>query len=359
MADMFDYLSWRGDIPFSAMGPNPVDSLILSTLIYIDFGAAVPHTPHAQISLEDAAIAVLADPDAPNKVRVDQDLELLAAAAATERFRNIGLSFYRDVFIPEEDTQFAAMTFFLGDGSAYLIFRGTDNTLVGWKEDFNMTFLDHIPAQKLASEYLRELAAAFSGPLHLAGHSKGGNLAFYAAAMGGESIQDRVCDICNLDGPGFMSHVIEHPGYRRILPRVHTYMPQSSIFGMLLEHLEPHTVIQARAVGLLQHDPYNWEVYGPGFIPDEPSADSLFMERTLTVWLAGMNMDQRNEFFDAFFGLLMTDNTINTKDMLRPQTLLAYARNLITNETIRTLLITELENLIHSAKLATGGKNHE
>ena len=304
-------------------------------------------------------MTVLADPDAPRKVRVDKDLELLAAAAASERFGNIRLTFYRDIFIPKEDTQFAAITCLLDDGSACAIYRGTDNTLVGWKEDFNMTFLDHIPAQQLAAEYLRELASVFMGTLHLAGHSKGGNLAVYAAAMVDESTQARITEVCNLDGPGFMAHIIEHPGYQRILPRIHTYMPQSSIFGMLLEHPEPHTIIKGHAVGLLQHDPYNWDVLGAGFIPDEPTADSLFLERTLTSWLAGMDTEERNEFFDAVFGLLMTDNTINLRDMLRPQTLLAYARNLKSNESVRNLLVTELENLIQSAKLVTGGKSHE
>ena len=358
MADMFDYLVWRGDVPFSAVGPNPVDGLILSTLSYIDFGAAVPHTPYSRVSLEQAAATFLADPDAPRKVRVDRDLELLAAAAGSERFHRISLTFYRDVFIPKEDTQFAAVTFCLDDGSYFLAFRGTDNTLVGWKEDFNMTFLDHIPAQQLAAEYIREIAELSTGPLHLAGHSKGGNLAVYAAAMCGNAIQDRIPDVSNLDGPGFMAHIIESPGYQRILPKIRTYMPQSSVFGLLLEHAEPHTIIKARQLGLLQHDPYNWEVLGSDFIPDEATPDSLFLERTLASWLASMDMEQRNEFFDALFGLLMTDNTIDVRDMLRPQTLLAYLRNLITNQPMRNVLSTELEKLIHSAKQVTGGTNH-
>lgn len=359
MADMFDYLVWRGDVPFSAMGPNPVDELILSTLVYIDFGAAVPHTPYSRTPLKDAALRVLADPDAPRKVRVDRDLELLAAAAATARFGQLSLTFYRDVFIPEEDTQFAAMTFCLDDGSAFLAFRGTDNTLVGWKEDFNMTFLDHIPAQRLAAEYIREFASISTAPLHVAGHSKGGNLAVYAAAMCGDKIQDRILNVRNLDGPGFMEHIIAHPGYQRILPKIHTYLPRSSIFGLLLEHGEPHTIIKARQLGLLQHDPYNWEVLGPGFIPDEAAPDSIFLERTLKSWLEAMDMEERNEFFDALFGLLMTEGTIDVRDMLRPHTLLSYLRKLKDNQPVRNLLSAELDKLIQSAIQVTGGTTHE
>ena len=359
MADMFDYLTWRGDIPFSAVGPNPVDCLILSTLAYIDFRCAAPHTPYSRIPLEKAAVMLLADPLAPQKVRVDRDLELLAAAAATERFRHLGIGFCQDVFDPQADTQFAAMTFWLDDGTAVLAFRGTDNTLVGWKEDFNMTFLDHIPAQSLALEYVREFASVTDLPMRLGGHSKGGNLAVYAAAMAEDAVQDRILSVSNLDGPGFMDHIIAAPGYQRILPKIRTYVPQSSICGLLLEHEEARTVIQSSQLGLLQHDPYSWGVLGSDFVPDEQKPDSLFLDRTLRSWLAAMTMEERNAFFDAVFGLLMTDNTRDIREILRPQTLLAYVRSLKSNSNVRSLLTTELEKLLHSAKQVTGGKNNE
>ena len=359
LADMFDYLTWRGDIPFSAMGPNPVDGLILSNLSYINFSAATPHTPYSRVSLEQAAMLLLADRDAAKRVRVDHDLELLAAAAASERFRTVELGFYRDILIPEEDTQFAAMAFYLGDGSAYLVYRGTDYTLVGWKEDFNMTFLDHIPAQGLAVSYIEEFASLFTGPLHLGGHSKGGNLAIYAAAMADEAIQERIVDVVNYDGPGFMEHILRHPGYERMVPKIRSYLPQSSVFGMMLEREEPHTIIKSRQIGLLQHEPYSWEILGAGFVPDTLKPDSLILDRALKSWLAKMSHEERSTFFDAVFGLLMTDNTIDIRDILRPHTLRAYARNLKSNDSVRALLSAELEKLIQSAKTVTGGTNNE
>lgn len=359
MADMFDYLTWRGDVPFSAMGPNPVDGLIFSTLAYVNFSAAAPHTPYSRVPLERAIMILLADAAVTKKIRLERDLELLAAVAASERFKSVEIGFYRDIFIPEEDTQFAAMTFFLNDGSTYIAFRGTDYTLVGWKEDFNMSFLDHIPAQRLAAAYLQEFASVCSGPIHVGGHSKGGNLAIYAAAMVDPNIQDRIIDVCNFDGPGFMKQVLDHPGYDRIVPKCRTYLPQSSFFGMMLEREEPHTIIKSRQIGLLQHEPYSWEIMGANFIPDTLNPDSLRINRTLKAWLAGMSNEERNEFFDAVFGLLMTDNTANVWDMLRPQTLLAYLRNLKSNEPMRNLLTTEMEKLIQSAKQVTGGMNNE
>ena len=281
MADMFDYLTWRGDIPFSQVPPGPVDSLIFCTLSYIEFNGIAPETPYQWITLEQAAAKLLVDPLAPKKVRVEKDLELLAVAASCPRFQKVGLCFYRDIFIREEDTQFAAMTFYLDDGSAFLAFRGTDKTLVGWREDFNMTFLDSIPAQRLAKQYVLEFSAASRAPIHLGGHSKGGNLAIYAAAKVPDAVQDQILGVYNHDGPGFTEKILTESGYLNIVPKIHTYVPQSSVFGMLLEREEPHTIIRSRAIGLLQHDPYTWEMMGGGFIEEAKfTADSRFLDRT-------------------------------------------------------------------------------
>ena len=351
MADMFDYLAWRGDIRFSQMGLNPVDSLIFSTLSYIMFKDVAPESPHQRVTLEDAALAMLADPDNLKKVRVKEDLDLLAAAASTERFRKIGLSCYQDVFIPEEDTQFAAMTFYLDDGSACLTFRGTDNTLVGWKEDFNMTFLESIPAQRLAVRYLNNFAAASTAPMHLAGHSKGGNLAIYAAAKADADVQRRIVRIYNHDGPGFAEKMMTDPRYLNIVPKIRTYVPRGSVFGMLLEHEEPHTIIASRQIGLLQHDPYSWEVMGGSFVVEtELSADSRFLDRTFKTWLAGMTIEERNEFFDTVFDLLMVDDTSHPLDILRPQNIRSYIQNLKSDRNIRRIIASELANLIRSAR---------
>ena len=171
MEDMLDYLSWRGDILFSQLPPNPVDALIFSSLSYIRFQDIVPDSPSRRITLEDAALMLLDEPEPQSRCRVKADLELLFAASRSPRFGRAGLSFYQDVFIPEEDTQFAAVTFYLEDGSAFLAFRGTDSTLVGWKEDFNMTFQESIPAQRLATEYIKVFASVSDAPMRLGGHS--------------------------------------------------------------------------------------------------------------------------------------------------------------------------------------------
>ena len=353
MADMFDYLLWRGDLPFSHVPPGPVDALIFTALCYIQFDGIVPTTPEQGISLEDATAAFLKDPKSTQKIRVDQDLDLLAAVTISPRFRHTRLSFYRSIFIPEQDTQFCAMTWHLDDGSAFLSFRGTDYTLVGWKEDFNMAFLESVPAQRLALEYVQEFAAAHVVPLYLGGHSKGGNLAIYAAAKCEPAIQDRMVQVYNHDGPGFMDHFLRDPGYHRILPKIRSYLPQSSVFGLLLGHEEPHTIIRSRQMSLLQHDLYNWEIEGNGFqVVDDFTPDSRFIDRTFKIWLDGMSPAERGAFVETLFRLLMSEEVPRPLDILRPKNLRTYFMNLKSDAHARSLIAMELSNLIRSAKSA-------
>ena len=351
MADMLDYLAWRGDIEFPQMPVNPVDALIFSTLSYIQFEDIVPDNPMQCISLEEAAAGLFSLSAPQDRARVKKDLELLDAVAKSARFDNIKMSFYRSILIPEEDTQFAAVTFFLEDGSAYIAFRGTDNTLTGWKEDFNMTFQSSIPAQRLALEYVQEFAAAHPIPIWMGGHSKGGNLAVYAAAKCGDLLQKRIVEVHNQDGPGFSEDMMRDTGYWNILPKLRSYVPQSSVIGMLLEHEEPYTIIKSSQIGLMQHDPYTWMIMGANFLPvEELTADSRFLDHTFKNWLAGMSIEDRSKFFDTVFELLESTGAEHTGEIIRPQNVRAYFKTLQTNENMRNILASELANLALSAR---------
>lgn len=350
MADMFDYLKWRGDILFSQVPLNDVDSLIFSSLAYVQYNDIITEDKMQFVPLREAARILLALPDAQSRCRVPNDLLLLKAAAETERFGRVGLCAYQDILNPEEETQFAAITFMLEDGTAFLAFRGTDSTLVGWKEDFNMTFQESIPAQRLAKEYVQRFASVTKAPLRLGGHSKGGNLAVYAGAKCGESIQDRILDVYNHDGPGFTQAMMTDPGYLRIVPRVKTLVPQSSIFGMLLDHQEAYTIIRSNQVGIMQHDPYSWEVMGSHFIlVEELTANSKFLDRTFRTWLAGLTPQERNTFFDSVFDVVMTENTGNAKDLLKPQAMFQVLRNLQSDEERRNIISSVLNELMNAA----------
>ena len=212
MTNILDYIRWRGDLSFEQDPPNAIDSLIFSYLVYIRFPEELLADPKREVLLSQVEEALSALPDVRERANAHQ-LELLHEAAESRRFGKTFLVQFQNQFIPEEDTQFAAAAFLLDDGSLMVSFRGTDNTLVGWKEDFNMCFQEAVPAQRLAVEYVRELYEAYGRPMHLCGHSKGGNLAVYAAAKSPAMIRGVIRQVYNNDGPGFMEGMLSDQGY--------------------------------------------------------------------------------------------------------------------------------------------------
>jgi len=351
MATMFDYLKWRGDLTFTQDPPNAVDALIFSTLSYISYGGMVEADPKTPVFLRDAAEAFFALPDHEERIRVKNDLELLHEAAKTVRFGYTRLTDYRDLLIPEQETQFAAMTFHLDDGTAFLAFRGTDNTLVGWKEDFNMSFQQTVPAQRMALQYVREIAGEYDVPLRLGGHSKGGNLAVFGAARSSPMIQRQILEVYNHDGPGFTKYMMGDPGYLAIVPKIKTFIPESSVIGMLLEHEEPYSVIKSKTVSLLQHDPYSWEVMGKSFVTmQEISEESRFVDATIKEWFAEMTNQERGRLVDVMFTLLGTGGVENTLEIFHPKNIRNYLKTLSADENMRRVLSSEFQSLIEAAR---------
>lgn len=353
MDDLFEYLKWRGDLPFSQVPPTPVDALILSELSYLGFDGIVPDSPTHTVPLPEAAAQFLALPEKEQVCRVRLDVKLLKACAETLRFGKTEITFFRNLFIPEEETQFAAISFLLDDGTAFLSFRGTDYSLVGWKEDFNMSFADSIPAQREALRYTREFAAAFPLLMRLGGHSKGGNVAVYAAAKAEQAIQTRILDVYNNDGPGFTEALMGDAGYLAMVPKIHTYIPQSSIIGMLLEHEEPYTVVKSSLFSILQHECYSWEVKGGDFVHvDEITSHSKFIDSTIKHYLADMSKAERSDFVDTVFGLLGTGGADQLFDLLHPKNIGAILKTLGNDEKKRNYLLEEGRELLRAAYAA-------
>lgn len=353
MANILDYVAWRGDIPFSLDGPNEVDALIFSALSYIPFRGRVRKTPGTPVLLKDAAADFFASPEPIGYVRPDYDLALLRCAGESRRFGSAGVLNYREVFIPERDTQFAAVTFLLEDGSLYVSFRGTDNTLVGWKEDFSMCFRQKIPSQRLAREYLMETLMTHRGTIRVSGHSKGGNAAVYAVSQLPPVLRSRVVEVYNQDGPGFPTEFLEDPGYRAILPVLRTQVPQGSMIGMILYHLEPLTVIKSAGSGIMQHDAFTWEVVGTRLTPaEELSGNSLFLRQTIDIWLKGTDVDTRVRMVNMLFDLLTSNDAEVTRDIFQPKNLVAYISRLRSSELFRKYLADDLSSLFRAAKKA-------
>ena len=265
MANLFDYLDWRGDLPFSAAPLNPVDGILLARLSYLPFELFSRPLGREAAPLWEVAAELSARADFSSRVLRRSDARLLTAMGQSVRFREMTVFHYEQQFDPETQTQFSAVSIGLGDGRTYLSFRGTDNTLVGWKEDFNMAFTCPVPAQRSALAYLEAVAGEVSGPLLLGGHSKGGNLAVYAAAFCPPALEERILAAYNFDGPGFDESVLQTEGYRRVCHKVSTFVPQSSIVGMLLGHEEKYTIVHSGQTGIMQHDLCSWNVRQSAF----------------------------------------------------------------------------------------------
>lgn len=308
MANVLDYLDWRGDLSLTDAPFSDVDALILSRLSYIPFdGIVEPSFQARPVALGEAAkkcLELVRQPDSTRRFRIDTDEDLLTRLTASSRFSNLQLCGYVNRFNEAQEEQFSAVTILLPEGGV-VAFRGTDGTLVGWKEDFNMGFADTVPAQLDAVAYLEEASKAITGPIEVCGHSKGGNLAVYAGAFCAPLVQERIALVRSNDGPGFMEKTIQKEGFQRIIARTKTFLPQSSVVGMLLEHEEDFSIIHSTNLGIFQHDVYSWEIVRNGFITVEGLTNSShFIDLTLKDWVANMTKEQREKMIDGIFSVL-------------------------------------------------------
>lgn len=230
---------------------------------------------------------------------------LFAAMARNPRFSSIHVGAVDERFSREHQTQFAAMTLLLPDGTLVVSFRGTDTSFVGWKEDFNMAFQYPVPAQQLAADYVTRVARLWQGDLVLLGHSKGGNLAVYAALQAGDDVLPRIRRVYSLDGPGFPADVVAGDRYRAVADRIVKIVPDSSIVGMILDSPEHCVVVKSNEYGPMQHLAFSWQVDRDRFVTvPEVSATSREFKRSLDRMLAGMTPDQCERVVDALFKVL-------------------------------------------------------
>lgn len=316
-SNLLDYLRWRGDLSMEAVAWNVVDALILARLSYAPFSLINLQSRQTPVLLGDAAQALLAEPDLAEAVLQTQDPILLSALANSPRFAACRLIGYVDQFDPEQELQFSAVSVLTGGETAFVCFRGTDDTLVGWKEDLNMSFTFPVPAQRAALEYLERLAPLLPKNLVLAGHSKGGNLAVYAAAFCSETLQNRITAVFNFDGPGFDSKVLDTKQYHAVCGRITTFLPQSSIVGMLLEHEEAYTVVKSsQHDGIHQHNVYSWVVERDHMVQlDRVTGSSQYIDRTLKGWIRDLEPEQREKFIDALFEIVSQTNARTLGEM--------------------------------------------
>ncbi len=311
MANMLDYVNWRGDIGMDYAPFNAIDALLFSSLCYLDFAGVDNHTGRT-----------LAEADREGLVQ-DRDHSLFAARkqvfeamARSRRFGECRMHHFITLTDKEAEMQFSVVCYDLPDGTCCVAFRGTDATVVGWREDMNMSVLDPVPGQEAALYYMQKLLENDGCPIRILGHSKGGNLGIFAAAHLSAALQERICEIWSFDAPGMAPDVFASEGYQRIAPKIHHFVPQTSIVGLMLEYPRPYTVVHSTASGIQQHDILSWQVIGTRFEEmDSVDENAITIRDTLHEWVERSNKKQRAAFVDAAFKILESTNVTTVGEL--------------------------------------------
>ncbi len=317
MGTILDYLREYGDYSLAEKPFCDVDSLVISQLSYLKFDGIVPGPgeERAPVSLQEIAVHAAYDHlYADERYRKD-NTALFTGVLNSRRFGQMWLWNYVNLIEPEKESQFSAVVCGLSGGISYVVFRGTDENIVGWKEDLNLAFSEPVPGQLHSVPFLERAARTMEGSFYVGGHSKGGNLAVYAAMHCDPAVRKRIERIYDHDGPGFRPEVRAQGAWQEIEGRIHKTVPRSSLVGMLLYTEGDYRVVESKTLGLAQHNPYTWLVKDGDFrIVDEIRPGRRFIDQTLNEWILSLDQAQMRIFVDTLYRVAQASETDNLID---------------------------------------------
>lgn len=322
MKNMLDYIKEFGHVSFEERAFSEIDALVLTELEYLPLEKVVPSDENGENFVTVKEIAEYMQEhkqelfDENPMMITEERHEVSQVIADAPRFQS--LKFFGVVSEWDKDTtkQFAAVTVEVEPSVRLVVFRGTDETLIGWKEDFLMTYSPLVAAQTDAKEYLAKQASLWGGNLMISGHSKGGNLAIYAAATQEEDVQLRIVDIFCFDSPGLYRSVLETKGYQNIVPLAMRYIPQDSLVGLMLESEVPYVIVKSNATGAMQHSAMTWEIEDGQFIKMEKlTKNSQLNDQTFKKWTESVSDEELELFWNVFFELLFSVGIDTVNDL--------------------------------------------
>lgn len=330
MSDLFDYIKWRGDLSFDNVPLNKIDALMFAQLSYLCFDGLVSKSFSERKSLRQLAQDFKNSTDVT--VRSDMGLvinpgtpDLLYACGDSVRFGDVQICAFESITDTKREIQFAAMTFIIDD-KAMVVFRGTDDTIVGWKEDFNIAYLDPIPGQSESLRYLNNALENLEMNIAIAGHSKGGNLAVYSAVNCKD--KERIETVFNFDGPGFSSKFFETKEFKEIEPKLKSVYPSFSVVGMIFDHAKDFEIIKSEHFAIMQHDALVWQIEGADFIhEDDFTEQSKFFNKAFNQWIEKLNEDNKRKFIRAVFDVIEATG-LETNSQIRDNMLSASTKML-------------------------------
>ena len=317
MGTILDYLKEYGDYTLAEKSFSEVDSLVLCQCAYLKFDGIAPTLGEDKPAVSLHELMTHADYDhlyADERYR-EVNTALFMGMYHSKRFRDVKVMNYVNQIDLATETQFSAVTFRLPNGICYVAYRGTDETIVGWKEDLNLAFSEPVEGQRLSVDYLNRAAESIKGSFYIGGHSKGGNLATYACMNCDEKVRSRIITIYDHDGPGFRPEVKAQGAYDEIANRIRKTIPRSSLVGMLLYTEGTYKVVESRTIGLAQHNPYTWLIKDDHFqIVDEIYAGRKFLDESLNQWILSLTQEQMHTFVDTFYQVVLASETDNLID---------------------------------------------
>ena len=318
MTGILDYIIWRGDLPFCETAPvNTVDLLIFSQLIHAPFEGLQDATG-TLFSLKDQLFLHPEEEEKAGGMRAER-IRLWKMMEQYPRFAGVRLLRFDAAFDEKSEMQFAGALFAAGD-TAVLAFRGTDGTLTGWKEDFNLCFADWVPSQMRALTFLNGVLPLLEKEgikkLEVCGHSKGGNLAMFAASQCLRPVAALIRHVTAFDAPGLCEHVLATPGWQEMQDKLRLYIPESSVIGLLLDTGAPKKIVDSDSVSLMQHNPFLWHIQGTQLcLVKETTLSSRITDQVLDEFLKGLSAEKRRCMVDALFDVLCVCNVKQVKEL--------------------------------------------
>lgn len=294
----------RNTATFTEAPFNDVDALVLSWLSYFTYPDYLKGEKSVKIK-DFKDLPLLPDKLAYEKTfNPKTSKRLFNLLMQSRRFSNVALYDFHEDLDEALEKQFAALSVKVSKDLICVAFRGTDFSFAGVKEDLNLAYDYPVPSQVSALEYLTDaINKTLFSKVVVAGHSKGGNLAVYAASELNQSLQPALLKVYNFDGPGFIKDVYEEEGYKRIQDKILKIIPDSSFIGMLLETKENFQIVKSRTVSFLQHNPFTWIIKNDGFaFFDKRSKSSMKLERALNEWIRGLSVEERKRIVGIIYG---------------------------------------------------------
>lgn len=311
MASIIEYSLLNAHKDFNTLPFSKVDGLIFAQLAYLDFDTFVPDKQMFTRGINFSKIAEQENFDDlfPLERTSRKNLLLFNSMAYSKRYGKVRINYHENVFDPEKAIQFSATTFLFPNGDACVSFRGTDSTITGWRENFDMLYNDTVPAQILSAKYLNKVAGKIKGKITVVGHSKGGNLAIYAGVMCSPKTKEKIVEIQSFDSPGFTEQFVSSQEYVDTENRIVKFVPEESMIGMLLNDTETFRIVKSDGEGIHQHDPFLWIIENNDFVTGEKiNTKARFVNSTFKEWVGNFTPEQRELFVDGLFDIIEATN---------------------------------------------------